>query len=162
MTLDEARQCLGVNGSASADEIRDAFRRKARVVHPDRNPHSTPADLALFGREFDRAREARDILVRYTLDPLRRSAPPPASSTPPTNQAGPESPRSSARHVPHPAHSPRVTMRFDEFVAWTDAAGFGTGARAPRYVDWARIIVWSALGVVVVGLGSAMVYVSMA
>jgi hypothetical protein len=43
-------------------------------------------------------------------------------------------------------------MRFDEFVAWTDAAGFGPGVRSPRYVDWTRVIVWSTLGLVVVAL----------
>lgn len=43
-------------------------------------------------------------------------------------------------------------MRFDEFVAWRDAAGFGQGTRAPRYVDWTRIIVWTTLGIVGVGL----------
>jgi hypothetical protein len=43
-------------------------------------------------------------------------------------------------------------MRFDEFVAWADAAGFGSGARSPRYVDWARIIVWSTLGVLILGV----------
>lgn len=48
-------------------------------------------------------------------------------------------------------------MRFDEFVAWTDAAGFGTGARSPRYVDWARIIVWTSLGLVVVAFVGGMV-----
>jgi hypothetical protein len=52
-------------------------------------------------------------------------------------------------------------MRFEEFVAWTDAAGFGTGTRSPRYVDWARIIVWSALGVVVAGFASTIAYASM-
>jgi hypothetical protein len=158
VTLDEARQCLGVTGAASADEIRDAFRRKARVVHPDRNPNSTPADLALFGREFDRAREARDILVRYTLDPLRKPPPSPPSSTPPTASARSETPRSSTSSAPHAGRPPRVTMRFEEFVAWMDAAGFGTGSRSPRYVDWVRITVWSTLGVVVAGFGSAIAY----
>jgi len=43
-------------------------------------------------------------------------------------------------------------MRFDEFTAWTDSAGFGTGVRSPRYVDWTRIVVWSSLGIVVGGV----------
>jgi hypothetical protein len=49
-------------------------------------------------------------------------------------------------------------MRFDEFVVWSDAAGFGTGNRSPRYVDWARIIAWSSLLVVTLAIvGGALV-----
>jgi uncharacterized membrane protein YjjP (DUF1212 family) len=52
-------------------------------------------------------------------------------------------------------------MRFDEFVAWTDAAGFGPGVRSPRYVDWTRVIVWSILGLVVIALvGGTIIAVS--
>jgi hypothetical protein len=51
-------------------------------------------------------------------------------------------------------------MRYDEFVAWVDAAGFGSGTRSPRYVDWARIIVWSCLGVILLGLAGAIAYVA--
>lgn len=48
-------------------------------------------------------------------------------------------------------------MRFDEFVAWMDAAGFGAGTRSPRYVDWTRIVVWTTLGLVVVALVGGMI-----
>lgn len=34
-------------------------------------------------------------------------------------------------------------MRFDEVVAWTDAADFSAGTRSRRYIDWTRIIVRS-------------------
>jgi hypothetical protein len=49
-------------------------------------------------------------------------------------------------------------MRFDEFVAWTDAAGFGAGKRSPRYIDWTRIIVWSSLALVVAALVGGGIY----
>jgi hypothetical protein len=53
-------------------------------------------------------------------------------------------------------------MRFDEFVAWTDAAGFAPGTRSRRYIDWTRIIVWSSLGLLVVGLvGGAIIYANL-
>jgi hypothetical protein len=53
-------------------------------------------------------------------------------------------------------------MRFDEFVAWTDSAGFGAGTRSPRYIDWARIIVWSSLGLLVTGLiAGAIIYANL-
>ncbi|WP_082561599.1 DnaJ domain-containing protein [Microbacterium sp. Root61] len=149
MTLDEARAHLGVTPAATVDEIRDAFRRQARALHPDLHPEANPVDRARLGREFHNAREARDILVRYTGDPLRRPAPDrphPQPSTP--RRPAPAEPTRANRAAP----PPRVTMRFDEFVAWTDAAGFGTGVRSPRHVDWTRIIVWSTLGLVIVGL----------
>lgn len=44
-------------------------------------------------------------------------------------------------------------MRFDEFVAWTDSAGFGPGTCSRRYVDWVRII-GSSRGLLVIALVS--------
>lgn len=173
MTLDEARACLGLSSAAGLADIRDAFRQQARAVHPDRHPEAQPAELERLSREFDRAREARDILVRYTADPLRKrgpaAAPPrPTAKPAPDPTAGttpqpPSAPRTTRRdeQPPAPRSTPRVTMRFDEFVAWTDAAGFGPGTRAPRYVDWARIVAWSSLGVIVVAVGGALAYVSL-
>lgn len=161
MTLDEARAHLGVDRGATVEEIRDAFRRRARAVHPDLHPSADPVDRARLGREFDAAREARDVLVRYTSGPTRT---PPAE---PQSRAD----RTSARSHPSPPRPeqkrrsppPRVTMRFDEFVAWTDAAGFGTGSRSRPSVDWTRIIVWSTLGVLVAGsVGGVLIYASAA
>ena len=43
---------------------------------------------------------------------------------------------------------PRRRIRFDEFVRATDAARFGPGGRTRRWIDWPRIIVWSALGAI--------------
>ncbi|WP_374238014.1 hypothetical protein [Microbacterium sp. SS28] len=120
--------------------------------------HSTPTctrmrnpnDRARLGRDFNSAREARDILVRYTSDPRRKPYPGHPSSGASEQTARPqatraETPRPSAPSTP----PPRVTMQFDEFVIWADTAGFGAGARSPRYTDWARIIVWSSLGILV-------------
>nr|WP_243073794.1 DnaJ domain-containing protein [Microbacterium sp. SS28] len=42
MTLDEARAHLGVPAAATVDEIRDAFRRRARALHPDLHPDAKP------------------------------------------------------------------------------------------------------------------------
>lgn len=153
MTLDEARTYLGVTAVATVDEIRDAFRRRARTLHPDLHPDATPEDRARLGREFNSVREARDILVRYTSDPLRKPPSRPQPSGPSDRWAGQRAPREEPpRQSAPPAPPPRVTMRFDEFVAWADAAGFGVGTRSPRYIDWTRILVWSSLGLVVIGL----------
>lgn len=69
MTVDEARAHLGITAAATVDEIRDAFRRRARALHPDLHPDADHADRARLGREFHNAREARDILVRYVSGP---------------------------------------------------------------------------------------------
>jgi hypothetical protein len=156
MTLDEARTHLGVTAVATVDEIRDAFRRRARALHPDLHPDANPEDRARLGREFNSAREARDILVKYTSDPLRRPHPAHQPSGRPEHASRPHAPRAEPSRQSAPsAPPPRVTMRFDEFVAWTDTAGFGAGTRSPRYIDWARIIVWSSLGLLVAGLVAA-------
>jgi hypothetical protein len=159
MTLDEARAHLGVTAAANVDEIRDAFRRRARALHPDLHPEADDADRARLGREFHNVREARDILVRYISDPLRKPAQQPTEQKPAGPSTGrrtaPPKPAESMRATPPP---PRVTMRFDEFVAWTDAAGFGPGARSPRYVDWTRIIVWTTLALVVAALVGGMIF----
>ena len=185
MTLDEARDCLSVDRGASVEQIQEAFRIRAREVHPDRHPHASPAERTALLAEFDRARRARDALVqwaRYANTPFQGNAPAGAThhatraTTPPkepqsepqpapdqTREPAPEPPprqrarprtSESRRSAPEPE---RVTMRFDEFVAWTDAAGFSIGARSPRYVDWARIIVWSVLGALVAGMAGAIV-----
>ena len=169
MTLDEARAHLGVTPAATVDEIRDAFRRRARALHPDLHPNADHDDRARLGREFNSAREARDILVRYTSDPLRKPRPTFQSPGTPTQSA--ESEPQARAHPPRTetpppstssARPPRVTMRFDEFVAWTDAAGFGAGTRSRRYIDWARIIVWSSLGLLIVALvGGAIIYANL-
>ncbi len=151
MTLDEARTCLGVTAGASVEEIREAFRRAARAVHPDRHPAADAARRASLGLEFDRAREARDILVRYTSDPLRTPAQPPAEATPTAHQTrrGARASRPAAPRRETTAPPQRVTLRFDEFIAWTDAAGFRDGVRSRPYVDWTRLTVWSLLGLLV-------------
>jgi hypothetical protein len=51
-------------------------------------------------------------------------------------------------------------MRFDEFVAWWDAAGFGPGHRSPLAVDWPRIAAWAALAAGAAAIGGAAVWVA--
>lgn len=142
MTLDEARTCLGVGRDASPAEIHRAFRARARDVHPDRHPGAADADRARLSLEFDRARTARDALLSWSaLAPVA-----PAAATPPRSTPAPEpAPRPRARprtsDTRRDASAPRVTMRFEEFVAFTDAAGFGIGPRSPRWIDWPRIAV---------------------
>jgi hypothetical protein len=55
---------LGVRPSASAEEIRTAFRERARATHPDRNPGDPAA-----AERFQRVKEAYQVL----RDPERRA-----------------------------------------------------------------------------------------
>lgn len=175
MTLDEARETLDVPRGASVAEIRDAFRRRAREVHPDRHPSASEARRRELSRSFDRAREARDILVTFTTDSARVAAPAagdatrrsgaPTSATPSTASDGAHSHTATAppprRERARPrtsesrprAEAPRVTIRFDEFVRAADAAGFGPGPRTRRWTDWPRIIAWSTVGALVALIG---------
>lgn len=55
---------LDLASSATAEDIKRAFRRKASVFHPDRNPDPDA------GRRFREAQQAFELLI----DPVRRDA----------------------------------------------------------------------------------------
>lgn len=85
-----ARSVLGVTASASASELRAAYRAGVRKVHPDRSPapdaHARTAALT----------EAYDLLVRLLAEPIPGADPSPAPhrspdrSPPPTTAPTPD------------------------------------------------------------------------
>ena len=54
-------EVLGVEKSASADEIKKAYRKKAIQYHPDKNPGDKEAE-----EKFKEAAEAYDVCLLYT------------------------------------------------------------------------------------------------
>jgi hypothetical protein len=170
MTLDEARECLSVPRDANVQQVQEAFRTKARLVHPDRHPDAAADEHARLSQEFDRARRARDALVSWarqsasTPTATRPSAPTSPHPTPPphTEHVPTDPPRQRARPRTSESRQPspepaRVTLRFEEFVRLTDAAGFGVGQRTRRHIDWPRIIAWTTVGTLAGGLAAASV-----
>jgi hypothetical protein len=104
---------LGLPYDATADDVRTAFRRLARELHPDRNRRP---DAAI---QFQRAQAAYDTL----RDPMRRAAVDAARAAPP--------PRAGARAVPSP-QSPRTPAR--EAEGWPGGpATSSCGNRATEF-----------------------------
>lgn len=68
-------QIMGVPENATTDQIKKAFRRLAKLHHPDRNPNNPQA-----ADRFKEINEANDVLSdadkRKKYDMLRRSGPP--------------------------------------------------------------------------------------
>ena len=62
--LSDAYAALGVDPTASADDVRRAYRRLARELHPDANPGDAAA-----AERFRLVAEAHDVLA----DPIRRA-----------------------------------------------------------------------------------------
>lgn len=68
MTRSECYQVLGLDSGASAEDIRQAYRRRAHELHPDRNPQDPRAE-----ERFKKLSEAYQILTQTE---------PPAPATP--------------------------------------------------------------------------------
>ena len=60
VALDKARAKLGLNSSATKDEIKSAYKLKAAAVHPDKNPGRVGVE-----KEFDETNKAYKILLDY-------------------------------------------------------------------------------------------------
>lgn len=105
---------LGVDENASADDIKSAFRTKAKKLHPDRNPSPIAA------KQFHRIHEAYETLS----DPLKRATydrgwrtvgggmgggpkPKPEAAEAAKPQSKPEPPKSEQPKPEHPKAEPR-------------------------------------------------------
>lgn len=68
MTRSECYQVLGLDAEASTEEIRQAYRRRAQELHPDRNPGDPRAE-----EHFKKLSEAYQILTQ--TEPPAEAAP---------------------------------------------------------------------------------------
>ena len=55
-------QILGINKTASVDDIKKAYRQKAMVHHPDKHPNATEGEKKEQERKFKEIGEAYEIL----------------------------------------------------------------------------------------------------
>jgi hypothetical protein len=62
LTLEEARDVLGVSPEASEAELEEAFRKRSRTCHPDKVAHLDPEFQELAKRKFDLLRRAFERL----------------------------------------------------------------------------------------------------
>ena len=72
MTPDEAAAVLGVRRDADGAEIDRAYRHLARELHPDRFAGHPAADVLAANERFVDVTRARDVLLRSTVDRVRR------------------------------------------------------------------------------------------
>lgn len=67
--MNDPYKILGVPRTASAKEIRTAYKNLAKVMHPDKHPHATDSERAAYEQQF------KDIEAAYRIlsDPAKRA-----------------------------------------------------------------------------------------
>jgi len=109
---------MGLDPTASADDVRRAYRRLARVLHPDASPHD--ADAAERFRQVTVAYEVlRDPIRRTALDRQRRgvAGPRPARIAPgPSGNTAVRGPAARPSHRPQDGRSELVRRETDEWA----------------------------------------------
>ena len=66
MTPGEARAILGVSRTSTVDDVKEAYRLRSRMMHPDRYADRPDSEVRLATSEFQRLGWARDVLVEAT------------------------------------------------------------------------------------------------
>ena len=90
MNPETAAVVLNVDANSSVDVIQAAYRRRARLLHPDRLAGAPQGEIDEATREFSRINEARDVLINYASRP---APPPPRSCAWAHHSSSPSSPR---------------------------------------------------------------------
>ncbi|MPY95443.1 MAG: DnaJ domain-containing protein [Acidimicrobiia bacterium] len=130
---------LGVPASASADEIRRAYRAQARRLHPDRHLASPPEEAARAEREMREVNAAWEVLSdtgakqRYDLELALARASAARVPTGPRPRPGP--PVSNAARWPPSTSAPGPHAHVEV------APGDGLWTAMIRALPWAVVIV---------------------
>ncbi len=116
MDIIECYRLLELTTTANLEDIKTAYRRLARQLHPDVNPHNTQAQ-----DQFIRITDAYKVLLKIvsTQPTPVRSAPSPSSTTHPeviitvkktthTRSSSPPPTQTSPSHPPKPSAHPTV------------------------------------------------------
>jgi hypothetical protein len=77
----EAWRLLGLEPGSSEDQVRAAYRDKARFRHPDHHPGRDEAPYAELMRQLADAREVAVAATRSGVDPATPPTTPPVPST---------------------------------------------------------------------------------
>lgn len=80
LTADEARAVLGLPASYTRLDVLNAYRIRARMMHPDRFAGSPESEVKLATSEFQRLSRARDVLLE-SVHGIGESQPPPSSTS---------------------------------------------------------------------------------
>ena len=145
----DAYAALGLDPAATSDEVRRAYRRLARALHPDANP----GDVAAAER-FRRVAEAHALLA----DPMRRasydaihgrSSAVPSGPRPVRQAPGPSGNTTVRGPAARPDHRPREAPRERAHVDVDEWSFLG------RFARWAAVVVVATLLAVMVLLIAA-------
>lgn len=123
---------MGLDPTASPDEVRRAYRRLARALHPDATPHD--ADAAVRFMQVTAAYEVlRDPRRRTALDRRRRvvTGPRPVRIAPgPSGSAAVRGPAARPSHRPQDARSEPERRETDEWMLLGRVLRWGVAAAA--------------------------------
>ncbi|HVV38363.1 MAG TPA: J domain-containing protein [Acidimicrobiales bacterium] len=93
----DAYAVLGVAPSASDEEIREAYLRRSKELHPDRYADASERDRAMATRAMQQLNVAYDELRHRSAGPAAAAAPPPFTAAPPRYAAPPVAPARRGR-----------------------------------------------------------------
>jgi hypothetical protein len=140
-------EMLGVDRSASAEEITLAFRAHAKVLHPDRHPGDPEV-----AERFKALTHAYDVLIRPESRARydRRAHTPPPPPSPPSSH-------SSVFHTPRGARAAiggGIALLALGVVGGVVLAGLDTGDAAKTITLWLVIVKLVACGALLWGIGA--------
>ncbi|MGB3414005.1 MAG: J domain-containing protein [Microbacteriaceae bacterium] len=111
MTPETASTLLQIPINSPMEDIEKAFRRRARLTHPDRFHGASDSDIASANLAFTQISDAREVLLEEARKRVKdTSAPPTSGPTPP-----PKKPQRQ-QSTPKTAQTSTPKMSYEEYV----------------------------------------------